>query len=177
MHVRPIIAAAVCRTLNRWNGDRGHAEDLIQDVFAKLCLANFNVLRQFRGSGDVALKSYLRVIAARLVMDAAQTSPQNLPIEKAAAVPDPSGREPFHLVERRQRIARIADCLTEEKDRDRRIFWLYYRFGLKPREIANLRQVALAQGGVEMVLFRLTRDVKKCVEASEKSRAAEGGRK
>ena len=45
-------------------------------------------------------------------------------------------------------------------ERDRRIFWLYYRAGLKPAVIARMPGIGLSVKGVESAVFRLTKLVR-----------------
>jgi hypothetical protein len=42
-------------------------------------------------------------------------------------------------------------------ERDRKLFWLYYRVGLTADEIAGLPSIGLSTKGVESSLLRLTR--------------------
>ena len=46
-------------------------------------------------------------------------------------------------------------------DRDRTIFWLYYRQGLTTKAIATLPAIGLTIKGVESTLGRLTKMVRK----------------
>jgi RNA polymerase sigma-70 factor, ECF subfamily len=45
-------------------------------------------------------------------------------------------------------------------ERDRAIFWLYYRDGLTAAAIASLKSLGLSTKGVESLILRLTRSVK-----------------
>jgi RNA polymerase sigma-70 factor, ECF subfamily len=47
-------------------------------------------------------------------------------------------------------------CPPETLERDRIVFWLYYRQGYTAGEIAGLPAVALTVKGVESLLYRLT---------------------
>jgi RNA polymerase sigma factor (sigma-70 family) len=174
---QPVIATAVFRTLRRWNRtDRALADDLIQDTFAKLCAADFRVLRNFRGQDSTALHAYLRVIAASVVTDrlrAEQARPVSLddPDEAPVLADETTARD----IERNLLLDRIEKCLEGQKQRDRWIFWLYHRHGFTPKVIAALAG-GLGTSGVETLLYRLTRAVADCVKKSGNFRInLEGG--
>jgi RNA polymerase sigma-70 factor, ECF subfamily len=48
----------------------------------------------------------------------------------------------------------------ETKDRDRTIFWLYYRQGMTAKEITGLPGIGLSLKGVESALHRLVKLVR-----------------
>jgi RNA polymerase sigma factor (sigma-70 family) len=174
---QPVIATAIFRTLRRWmRTDRALADDLVQDTFAKLCAADFRVLRNFRGQDSTALRAYLRVIAASVVTDrlrAEHAHPVSLddPDEAPVLADDTTARD----IERNLLLDRIEKCLEGQKQRDRWVFWLYHRHGFSPKEIAALPG-GLGTGGVETMLYRLTRAVADCVKKSGNYRMnLEGG--
>jgi RNA polymerase sigma-70 factor (ECF subfamily) len=71
-------------------------------------------------------------------------------------------------------LEQVDRCLKrnpEVKDRDRWIFWMYYRDGLTARSISAIRALQLTQKGVESIIQRMVRHARECVE---KRRAAEG---
>jgi hypothetical protein len=53
-----------------------------------------------------------------------------------------------------------AVCVGPNSQRDRKIFWLYYRAGLPASAIAALPTIGLTTKGVESTLLRLTRLVR-----------------
>ena len=53
-----------------------------------------------------------------------------------------------------------------ETDRDRNIFWLYYRQGYTARDIASIPNLGLTQKGVESCIYRLTQSVRNTVAGS-----------
>ena len=67
-----------------------------------------------------------------------------------------------------------------DKDRNRRIFWLYYRVGLSAAAISMLPGIGLTTKGVESLILRMTREVRERMLASKpthgakKQRAGEG---
>lgn len=140
---------------------------MIQDTFAKLCAADFKVLRNFRGQDSAALQAYLRVIAASVATDrvrAEKARPVSLDDpEEAPVVADDSAAG---QIERNLLLDRIEKCLAGQKPRDRWIFWLYHRQGFTPKVISSLAAVDLGPGGVETLVYRLTKAVADCVKKS-----------
>jgi RNA polymerase sigma factor (sigma-70 family) len=173
-----VIAAAVFRTIGRWGSrDRSVADDLIQDTFARLCAHDFRALRNFRGQDSNALNAYLRVIAASVATDRFRA--EHAP---ALSLDDPDGApavvddRPSREIERNLLLDRIDKCLDTQKERDRRIFWLYHRHGFAPKSIAALPAVGMGTSGVETLLYRLTKVVADCVKKGGHFRTAvEGG--
>ena len=176
---QPVIATAVFRTIARWGrSDRSVADDLIQDTFARLCAHDFRALRNFRGQDSAALRAYLRVIAVSVTTDRFRS--EHMPAvslddpDKAPLIIDDS---PSREIERNLLLDRIDKCLAAQKERDRRIFWLYHRHGFTPKSIATLPAVEMGTSGVETLLYRLTKVVAECMKKSGSFRTAvEGGR-
>jgi RNA polymerase sigma-70 factor (ECF subfamily) len=55
----------------------------------------------------------------------------------------------------------LKRCLTgPDKDRDRMIFWLYFRQGMSTREIASLPGIGLGTKGVGSVIDRMKSTVR-----------------
>ena len=52
-------------------------------------------------------------------------------------------------------LGRLA--VGQNLERDRRVFWLYYRVGLTANAIASLPAIGLSTKGVESTILRLTR--------------------
>ncbi len=172
---QPVIAAAIFRTTARWGrSDRSTADDLIQDTFARLCAHDFRALRNFRGQDTAALYTYLRVIAASVATDRFRT--EHAP---AVSLDDPErsppviDERPSREIERHLLLDRIEKCLATQKPRDRRIFWLYHRHGFTPKSISSLPAIEMGTGGVETLLYRLTKAVADCMN---RSGYFEGGR-
>jgi RNA polymerase sigma factor (sigma-70 family) len=173
---QPVIATAVFRTIARWgHTDRSVADDLIQDTFARLCARDFRALRNFRGQGPAALCAYLRVIAASVATDrfrADHAPAVSLDDPDAAPLIDDS---PSREIERNLLLDRIDKCLATQKERDRRIFWLYHRHGFTPKSISALPAIEIGVSGIETLLYRLTKMVADCVKNSGYFRPAVEG--
>lgn len=166
-----IVASAVYRGLARSRTPlRDQVDDLVQEVFLKLCGNNFSLLRQFRSDSNEALAAYLRTIAASVVTDsqrsrAAQkrgSGDHPLALDEVHPAAEPAA--PVESIDRRLLLNRIGKCLARVEERDRHVFWLYYRHGLTARAIAGIKVINLSSGGVESLIRRLTIAIRKCLK-------------
>jgi RNA polymerase sigma-70 factor (ECF subfamily) len=62
-----------------------------------------------------------------------------------------------------------------DQERDRTIFWLYFRQGMSTREIASLPTLRLSAKGVGSVIERLKRDIRDQIVKDPLSSRAEAG--
>jgi len=175
---QPVIATAVFRTIARWGRtDRSVADDLIQDTFARLCAHDFRALRNFRGQDSAALNAYLRVIASSVATDRfrAEHAPA-VSLDDPDRAPVVADDSPAREIEHHLLLDHIDKCLETQKERDRRIFWLYHRHGFTPKSISALPSIEMGISGIETLLYRLTKVVADCMKNSGHIRpAVEGG--
>lgn len=171
---QPLIASTVIRALARWGRTNPTlADDLIQDTFLKLCAKNCHVLRSFRGVDNAALCAYLRTIASSVVADhlnTGSTIKQGGQVQ-SVSLDDPSSantlaaanHEPMREIESNLILGRVENCLSAHKERDRQIFWLYHRHGYTPEDISRYPGINVGKGGVETLIYRLTKAIRDCV--------------
>jgi len=166
-----IVAPAVIRALGGAGVTTAQdADDVIQDVFLKLCGDQFRALRSFRAAHPAALPAYLRAVAASAAIDHIRMrragkrggGREHEDLDKAELTVK-SGDDPARTVERSLLIERIGKCLDPHETRDRQIFWMYYRHGFSASAIARLPRVALSIKGVESAIHRLTKSVRDCL--------------
>jgi RNA polymerase sigma-70 factor (ECF subfamily) len=161
-----VIASVVLRTARHWREPSPHVvDDLVQETYLKLCADGSRLLREFEPRYPDSIFGYLKIVAANVVHDHFKA----LHAEKrGAGVLNESlcEAEPFPANEsvgnRNLLLEKIYRYLDEcapgpEHQRDRMIFWLYYRQGLSARAIAAMPSVALSTKGVESAILRLTR--------------------
>jgi RNA polymerase sigma-70 factor (ECF subfamily) len=144
---------------------------LVQETFLKLCADDFRLLRRFRVERPEALGAYLRVVASSVVADSERTrraqkrgagsEPADIESETLGA---PASNDFAEQLERKVLFEQVDHCLGSESDRDRHIFWLYYRHGLTARAIAAIQIIQLTASGVESLIRRLTIVVKTCLK-------------
>lgn len=138
-------------------------DDLVHDVYLRLNANNGRALLAFTPVGPASEFAYLKVIARNVVLDrltqrcrepvseddvrTAQDFPEVLPSEER--------------LERNVLISRIEDLVrARATDRDRQVFWLYYRVGLTAAQISQFGSIGLSVSGVESVITRLTRMIR-----------------
>lgn len=172
----PTVSSAVLRAISffQWR-DRQIADDLIQDVFLRVCRNDFHALRGFRAEESKALRVWLRTVSGNVVasyIDHAKAETrggraEHVSMDEPAAAGLPSGDSPLHQAEGKILAERVKKCLDEHEPRDRRIFWLYHLHAFKPRVIAEYPGINLEKDGVETVVYRVTRAVRRCLEDHE----------
>ena len=171
-----LIAGVVFRTTQKW-GESSPAtiDDLIQEIYLKLCADDYRLLRAFDPKHADAIYGYLKVIAANVVHDRLKALHSEkrggervvedlTTLENRSGVGEASGSK--QAMEREILLREIAAHLNaslsgDTADRDRTIFWLYYRQGFTTKAIALLPAIGLTIKGVESTIFRLTKLVRR----------------
>jgi RNA polymerase sigma factor (sigma-70 family) len=140
--------------------NRALIDDLVQQTFLRVCEGEFRVLQRLKGSTEAGLVAYLRTVAAHIAIDhlrrgGPRTEELEANSEQAASDPDDSA---VLLAEIDRHLKR---CSEENFRRDRRVFWLYHRAGVTAKAIAALPGINLSVKGVESLILRLTRCLRK----------------
>jgi len=171
----PLIARVVLRVARKWGEASPEVvDDLVQETYLKLCESRATVLRSFSPSRTDAIYAYIKVFTANLAHDqfksahsqkrgGGRTMTQLSDEEERGPVA--GGNETQNVLDREVLIHQVRGCLDEvasgaQAERDRRIFWLYYRSGLTANAIASLPTIGLSTKGVESTLLRLTKQVR-----------------
>jgi RNA polymerase sigma factor (sigma-70 family) len=142
-----------------------HADDWVQEVFAKLVKNNGRVIRSFRGLTDVSVNAFLASIAVSTVADQRRSQRANRRRTQLVSFEDvqeaslPHGRADSTVsalidlidVER----ALKEDEESKNPERDLLIFQLHFVEGLTPREISSIPGFKLTTSGLEKVLNRM----------------------
>jgi len=156
---QPLIASSISRVVSRYSSPNAVlVDDLTQETFLRICRDNARLLRDFEARHENAIFGYIKVIATSVALDYFRArSAQKRGVEVPA---DDVGGE-LHTsasaIEQEALLRQIESRLkTTESERDRTIFWLYYRQGYTTKEIATLAGVDLTQKGVESCIHRLT---------------------
>jgi len=168
------ISLTIMRTASLWGKpSRPLVEDLIQITYLKLWEGGSRLLRDFAIQRPEAILGYLKKTAANATHDYfkhghSQSSGGDNPHVSTSDVEPEAGKE---VEGSEKRIAfevflseidkRLKRCLTgSDQERDRMIFWLYFRQGMSTKEIASLPVIELGAKGVGSVIERLKHGIR-----------------
>jgi len=163
------ISLTVMRTASRWGEpSRSLVEDLTQVTYLKLWEDGRFLLRDFAIQHPEAILGYIKKTAANATHDYfkhghSQSSGGDNPHVSTSHVDLEAGKEVHGSQEK---IAfgiflnEIDDHLKRrlsgpDQERDRMIFWLYFRQGMSTKEIASMPTIGLSTKGVGSVIERL----------------------
>ena len=156
---RPTIRGGCAATLKQHATD-DLLNDLEQDAYAKLIANDYRVLRNLVWHDENSIFKYVKAVARNVAFDwlrRPRWDPE--PIDSISLV----AREvrPDHKI----RLDEIDKCLlswtsNENLERDRAMFWLYFRYGFTAKQIARLPSINLPVRKVENILQKLVRRVK-----------------
>ena len=174
------IRLVVTRTASLW-GERSRAvvEDLFQITYLKLWEGGRVLLKEFAVQRPEAIVGYLKRTAANATHDYfkhdhSQLSGGGTPHVSTSDL-DPEAGEDIDGSE--EKIAwhiflneideHLKRCLTgPDQERDRMIFWLYFRQGMSTKEIASLPTIGLGAKGVGSVIERLKHSIREQILGS-----------
>src|SRR5579871_270101 len=146
-----LILITVRRVVRRYGPtDPELCRDLAQMVYVKLCDHEGRLLRTFVPVREGASFGYVKVLAANVVHDYFRGQGRH----RFESLPDdmPSGSHN----DQRIFLGEIDEFLRHTvSERNREIFWLHHRHGMKAREIAALPGIALKLKGVETALKKV----------------------
>lgn len=183
-----LIAGVALRVARQWGEASPQVvDDLVQETYLKLCADRPRLMQNFASAHENSVYGYIKVFTANLSHDHFKASHSlkrggaavftsrdcENPIEALPGAASPAG-----TADRKVLIREVDACLrgvTEgsNSERDRRVFWLYYRAGLTASAIAALPMIGVNVKGVESILQRLTRQVREqLVSAGQKGQEA-----
>jgi RNA polymerase sigma-70 factor (ECF subfamily) len=157
------------RTASLWGApSRSLVEDLIQVTYLKLWEDNCRPLRDFAIQHPEAILGYLKKTAANATHDYfkhghSQSSGGDKTHVSTSDIDPQAGQEVYGSQEKISFgifLNEIDDHLKRgltgpDQERDRMIFWLYFRQGMSTKEIASLPAIGLSAKGVGSVIERL----------------------
>ncbi len=174
----PVASLVALRAARLWMGSATPAlvDDIVQEVFLKLCEQERRILREFEPRGEDSFLGLLRMVSASVASDyfrrlysvkrggrvvTAQLDEQASPALMAAPQGTAAMQKAVLFAELDQKMRSAPDVIGQ---RDRAIFWLYYLQGLTAEEIAGLPAAELSAKGVESALRRVTQWLRKEME-------------
>jgi RNA polymerase sigma factor (sigma-70 family) len=185
----PLASLVALRISRLWlNGPSpATVDDIVQEVFLKLCERERRILRDFEPRGEDSFLGLLRMVSASVANDyfRRQYSAKRggkvvtMPLAEDGAFVAAGSVQPAErmrqsaLMEQLDRKLRSAPEVVGE--RDRAFFWLYYRQGFTAEEIAGLAASGLTAKGVESALRRVTIWLRAEVERENPADRVESG--
>ena len=174
----PVIARVVFRVACRYgDSSKSVVDDLVQDTYLKLCSNDCKLLKSFEPQHAESIFAFLKVVAScvahdhfksRLAQKRGAGNTTDTLDEMHGFAPGDSANSPRSLahIERDVLIRQIDEHLSTllppvEAKRGRAVFWLYYRAGFSASAIASLPAMGLTTKGVESLLLRTTRIVRR----------------
>ena len=168
------ISLVIMRTASLWGKpSRSLVEDLSQSTYLKLWEGGCRLLRDFAIERPDGILGYLKKTAANATHDFfkhgySQSSGGDQPHVSTSEIEPEAGMEVHGSQERidfgvflYEIDEHLKRCLTgPDQERDRMIFWLYFRQGMSTREIASLPAIGLGAKGVGSVLERLKNGIR-----------------
>jgi RNA polymerase sigma-70 factor (ECF subfamily) len=168
------------RTATLWgDGSRSVVEDLVQSTYVKLWEDGCRLLRAFAVQHPEAILGYLKKTATNVAHDyfkhrRNQSSGGSNPHVSTTDVEPEAGTGVYGSQEKIAfgvLLSEIDERLKHgssgpDQERDRTIFWLYFRQGMSTKEIASLPHIALGTKGVGSVIERLKHYIREQILAS-----------
>jgi RNA polymerase sigma-70 factor (ECF subfamily) len=171
--VAALVAARVARIWQR-TASSAVVDDIVQEVFVKLCEQERRILREFKPKGDDSFLALLRVITSSVANDYFRRQYSEKRGGKVVTMlldEEPSSMVAAHNDQDAQRAVlfneldrKLRSASGATAERDRALFWLYYLQGLTADEIASLPGSELSAKGVESALRRVTAWLRKELE-------------
>jgi len=172
--VRTPISNIITRTAAPWGKpSRYLVEDLAQVTYLKLWEGGRTLLRDFAQQCPEGILGYLKKIAANATHDYfkhghSQSSGGDEPHVSTSDVDPEAGIEVHGSADRiafQLFLSEIDEHLKRsltgpDRERDRTIFWLYFRQGMSTREIASLPGIGLGTKGVGSVIERMKHSIR-----------------
>ena len=173
---RPLIARVSGRMARRhWPQTPSHwLDDLIQETYLKLCADDCRLLRQFESRDQDAIFKFLKVVAARVVLDHFKAErAEKRDANQTEALSDQGHQSydgtPGLSMEDHIALKQIDDIVKtlykgDVLIRNRAIFWLHHRDGMTAEAIASIPWIKLNTKGVETALRRMKHLIQSHIE-------------
>lgn len=166
----PLASLVALRVSRMWTSNPSPAavDDIVQEVFLKLCEQKRRILRDFEPRGEDSFLGLLRIVSASVANDyfrrlySAKRGGKvvTLPLLDEEGQLPPDGARSAARMQQSTLLAQLDQKLRSAPaaitERDRALFWLYYLQGYTAEEIARLPATGLTAKGVESALRRVT---------------------
>lgn len=159
-----LIAGVVIRCCHEWQDTRAEViEDLVQQTYLKLCANDYGVLKRYQPRHENSFRAYLKVVSANVAYDHFRKEhpidDRTEELNESTKLADGNSPENEIFFNQVDKILRLRGNGPQEQ-KERAIFWLYYRHGMTSKAIASIPAMGLTVKGVESCILRLTVYVK-----------------
>jgi RNA polymerase sigma-70 factor (ECF subfamily) len=185
----PLASLVALRVSRSWVNFPSPAtvHDIVQEIFMKLCEQERRILREFEPRGEDSFLGLLRLVSGSVANDyfrrthsakrggkvvTMALAEEGAPGPSASVHPTARLDQQVLLAQLDQKLRSAPEVICE---RDRALFWLYYRQGLTAEEIAGLAGAGLTPKGVESALRRVAKWLRGEVEKQKPGNPAESG--
>jgi RNA polymerase sigma-70 factor (ECF subfamily) len=165
---QPVIAGTALKVARRFcNPTPDQIDDLIQEVYLRVCDNGFRALRELRSQEPASAYGFVQAIAYASVHDYFRGALARKRGGGTLQVPlDDRETNQAQVPPQAERALLIREidqilCSVTDNERDRSIFWLYYRHGFTSQAISDLPSVQISSKGVESTLARLTTAIRR----------------
>lgn len=166
----PLASMVALRMSRIWTPapSRAAVDDIVQEVFLKLCEQERRILRNFEPRGEDSFFGLLRMVVGSVANDyfrrlySAKRGGKvvTMPMLDESAQLSAEGARPAARMQQSALLEQLDQKLRSAPEvipeRDRVLFWLYYRQGYTAEEISKLPAIGLTAKGVESALQRVT---------------------
>jgi RNA polymerase sigma-70 factor (ECF subfamily) len=166
----PLASVVALRVARLWTNSATPAivEDIVQELFLKLCEQERRILRDFEPRGDDSFFGLLRIVTASVANDYFRRQRSAKRGGKVVTSSLGEDTNPLHVsgddcdeLEQTVLLVQLDQLLRSDpeaiSERDRSFFWLYYHQGFTAIEIAGSAGSGLTPKGVESALRRITK--------------------
>jgi RNA polymerase sigma-70 factor (ECF subfamily) len=168
------ISLTIMRTASLWGvPSRSVVEDLVQLTYLKLWEDKCRLLRDFAIQHPEAILGYLKKTAANATHDYfkhaySQSSGGHTTQISTSDIDPEAGKEAHGSQEQmafgvflKEIDEFLKRCLTgPDRERDRMIFWLYFRQGMSTKEIASIPAIGLSAKGIGSAIERVKHSIR-----------------
>ncbi|HUN85096.1 MAG TPA: sigma-70 family RNA polymerase sigma factor [Terracidiphilus sp.] len=183
----PLASLVAARVSRMWLGTvtPTTVDEIVQEVFLKLCEQERRILRDFKPRGEDSFLGLVRTVSASVANDYFRRQYSTKRGGKAVTIafddspnsdiqPGSTSGSDMHKAVLFSELDRKMQAAPEiVSERDRAVFWFYYRQGLTAEEIAALPTIDLSAKGVESALRRITTWLRKELETRKRESPAD----
>ncbi len=185
----PLASLVAMRISRSWVNMSSPAmvSDIVQEIFLKLCEQERRILREFEPRGEDSFLGLLRMVSGSVANDYFRRVYSAKRGGKVVTMPLADDGAPGTATSGHTTAQLEKSVLLEQLDqklrsapevigeRDRALFWLYYRQGLTAEEIAAITGSGLTAKGVESALRRVAKWLRGEVERPSAGNQQETG--